>query len=156
MLCVFYHKDSNHRDARHCVSIDYIHITAPAANQISSLQPSNSQTLNSFTAVIPPTTRKTSEDIHRSITPHSSLITPNYCFIACNTLSTNSITKKSLTQILSLLFIGLVSKKKRNEARSMDEMNMFIATECRSGALSFRDQNIHVISTDLFGDIHIM
>jgi hypothetical protein len=31
----------------------------------------------------------------------------------------------------------------------MDEMSLPIATECRSRALSFRAQNIHVISTTL-------
>jgi hypothetical protein len=29
----------------------------------------------------------------------------------------------------------------------MDDVSMPIATECRSGVSSFRDQNIHVIST---------
>jgi hypothetical protein len=42
---------------------------------------------------------------------------------------------------------GAALNRKRNEERRVDEMNMPIATECRSNALSSRAQNIHVIST---------
>jgi hypothetical protein len=63
------------------------------------------------------------------------------------------ITKKSLTQILSLLVIGAVLKRKRNEERRMDEMNMPIATEYRSGSRISGTRNLKWISTKVFVNI---